>query len=209
MVPPVGVSAGTTAASLNLTGCRRTPLTPADLRTLTASSGPVPGPMYTGSSVTFRERLLGTLRQLRPVREEPGVLVVGSEVPNLPQPGALATLVVSQDVGVAIPVDRVDTVKPRLQQLQGLVPSPDDGRGGRGPAAVRPVAALTRLSIAVAVPPAAKVSRIARDSQPKRQRPPRRSDVTDTASPAPAPRGGGSRRPATRRAPAGLMRGHR
>lgn len=82
--------------------------------------------MYTGSSVTFRERLLGTLRQLRPVLEEPGVLVVGSEVPNLLQPGALATLVVSQDVDVAIPVDRVDTVKTRLQQLQGLVPSPDE-----------------------------------------------------------------------------------
>ena len=40
--------------------------------------------------MTFRERLIGTLRQLQPVLEEPGVLVVGSEVPNLLQPDAAA-----------------------------------------------------------------------------------------------------------------------
>jgi hypothetical protein len=76
--------------------------------------------------VTFRERLIGTLRQLRPVLEEPGVLVVGSEVPNLLQPGAASTLVVSQDVDLAVPVDRVASVKARLRRVHGLVPSADE-----------------------------------------------------------------------------------
>jgi hypothetical protein len=58
--------------------------------------------------VTFRDRLLGTLRQLQPVLDVPGVLVVGSEVPNLLQPDAASTLVVSQDVDLALPVDCVE-----------------------------------------------------------------------------------------------------
>ena len=53
-------------------------------------------------TVTFRDRLIGTLRLLRPVLEEPGVLVVGSEVPNLLEPEAASTLVVSQDVDVVV-----------------------------------------------------------------------------------------------------------
>jgi hypothetical protein len=76
--------------------------------------------------VTFRDRLLGTLRQLRPVLDEPGVLVVGSEVPNLLQPDAASTLVVSQDVDLGVPVDRVASVKRRLQQVRGLVRSADE-----------------------------------------------------------------------------------
>jgi len=76
--------------------------------------------------VTFRERLIGTLRQLQPVLEEPGVLVVGSEVPNLLQQDAASTLVVSQDVGLAVPVDRVEAVKKRLGQVQGLIPSHEE-----------------------------------------------------------------------------------
>jgi len=48
--------------------------------------------------VTFRDRLIGTLRLLQPVLDEPGVLVVGSEVPNLLQPDLASTLVVSQDL---------------------------------------------------------------------------------------------------------------
>jgi hypothetical protein len=76
--------------------------------------------------VTFREQLLGTLRQLQPVLEEPGVLVVGSEVPNLLQPDAASTLVVSQDVDLAVPVDRVEPVKRRLAQVQGLIPSHEE-----------------------------------------------------------------------------------
>lgn len=74
--------------------------------------------------MTFRDRLLGTLRQLRPVLDEPGVLIVGSEVPNLLQPDAASTLVVSQDVGLAIPVDRVGAVKARLRDVEGLVFGP-------------------------------------------------------------------------------------
>jgi hypothetical protein len=34
------------------------------------------------------------LRLIRPVLEAPGILVVGSEVPNLLEPGAASTLVV-------------------------------------------------------------------------------------------------------------------
>ena len=40
------------------------------------------------SPVSFRDRLLATLRAVRLVLEEPGVLVVGSEVPNLLEKGA-------------------------------------------------------------------------------------------------------------------------
>ncbi len=76
--------------------------------------------------MTFREKLLATLRVLGPVLEEPGVLVVGSEVPNLLQPGAASTLVVSQDVDVGVPVDRIESCKARLRQVQGLAPSPEE-----------------------------------------------------------------------------------
>jgi hypothetical protein len=76
--------------------------------------------------VTFRERLIGTLRVLQPVLDEPGVLVVGSEVPNLLQPDAAATLVVSQDVDVAVPVDHLETIKRRLREVEGLVPSAEE-----------------------------------------------------------------------------------
>ena len=73
--------------------------------------------------VAFRDKLLGTLRALRPVLEEPGVLVVGSEVPNLLEPGAASTLVVSQDVDIALPVDRMEAIKRRLHQVEGLIAS--------------------------------------------------------------------------------------
>jgi hypothetical protein len=76
--------------------------------------------------MTFRDRLLGTLRLLQPVLEEPGVLVVGSEVPNLLQPNAAATLVVSQDVDLAIPVDRIGPVTERLRRVRGLTPSTEE-----------------------------------------------------------------------------------
>jgi hypothetical protein len=85
--------------------------------------------------VTFRDRLIGTLRLLRPILDEPGVLVVGSEVPNLLQPDAASTLVVSQDVDLAVPVDRVEAVKQRLREVEGLVPSPEE------PSVFRPAAA--------------------------------------------------------------------
>lgn len=76
--------------------------------------------------MTFRDRLLGTLWRLREVLEEPGVLVVGSEVPNLLQSDAASTLVVSQDVDVAVPVERLDAIKRRLQAVEGLVPSAEE-----------------------------------------------------------------------------------
>jgi hypothetical protein len=55
--------------------------------------------------VSFRDQLIATLRAISPVLEEPGVLVVGSEVPNLLETGAASTLVVSQDVDIGIPAN--------------------------------------------------------------------------------------------------------
>lgn len=54
------------------------------------------------------------------------MLVVGSEVPNLYEPGAAATLVVSQDLDVGVPVDRHAAVKQRLPELRDFDPSPDE-----------------------------------------------------------------------------------
>ena len=76
--------------------------------------------------MTFRDRLLGTLRLLRPVLEEPGVLVVGSEVPNLLELGAASTLVVSQDVDLGVPVNRVERIKKHLRKVEGLEPSAEE-----------------------------------------------------------------------------------
>lgn len=76
--------------------------------------------------MAFRDRLLATIRAARPVLEEPGVLVVGSEVPNLLEPGAAATLVVSQDLDVGVPIDRHSEVKGRLTELSAFSPSSDE-----------------------------------------------------------------------------------
>jgi hypothetical protein len=77
--------------------------------------------------MAFRDRLLATIQAARPVLEDPGVLVVGSEVPNLLEPGAAATLVVSQDLDVGVPVDRHASVKQRLPELlRTLRPSADE-----------------------------------------------------------------------------------
>lgn len=84
-----------------------------------------PGHGYTGL-VTFRERLLGTLREVRAILEQPGVLIVGSEVPNLLQPDAASTLVVSQDVDIGVPVGSLDAVKSLLRGVRGFAPSPDE-----------------------------------------------------------------------------------
>ena len=54
--------------------------------------------------VSFRDRLVATLRAARALFEVEGVLVAGSEVPNLLEHGAAATLVVSQGVDIAVPV---------------------------------------------------------------------------------------------------------
>lgn len=50
----------------------------------------------------------------------PGVLVAGSEVPNLLEADAAATLVVSQDVDLAIPIALHEEVKARLHQITRL-----------------------------------------------------------------------------------------
>jgi hypothetical protein len=74
----------------------------------------------------FRDRLLATLRAVEPILDVPGVLVAGSEVPNLLELDAAATLVVSQDVDLAIPVAVHEEVKARLDRIQRLVPSADE-----------------------------------------------------------------------------------
>ena len=76
--------------------------------------------------MTFKDRLFGTLRALEPILTEPGVLVVGSEVPNLLEPNASSTLVVSEDVDVAVQVDRIREVKKRLKELKGYRQSADE-----------------------------------------------------------------------------------
>jgi hypothetical protein len=76
--------------------------------------------------LTFRERLLATLRAVEAVLEVPGVLVAGSEVPNLLEVDAASTLVVSQDVDLAIPVAVHDDVKARLDRITRLLPSADE-----------------------------------------------------------------------------------
>ncbi len=74
----------------------------------------------------FRARLLRTLRAVEPLLREPGILVAGSEVPNLLQPDAQSTLVVSQDVDIAVPVERHASVKARLREIRGLSPSREE-----------------------------------------------------------------------------------
>lgn len=76
--------------------------------------------------MTFRDRLLATVRAARPVLEGGGVLVVGSEVPNLLQPSAASTLVVSQDLDVGVFVTEHRRVAERLGRLAGFTPSPDE-----------------------------------------------------------------------------------
>jgi hypothetical protein len=77
-------------------------------------------------SVTFRDRLLATLRAIEPILDVRGVLVAGSEVPNLLEADAASTLVVSQDVDLAIPIAVHEDVKARLDQITRLVPSSDE-----------------------------------------------------------------------------------
>ena len=76
--------------------------------------------------MAFRDRLLSTIRAARPVLEAPGVLVVGSQVPNLLEPGVAATLVVSQDLDIGVPVHGHAAVRQRLEGLREFKPSADE-----------------------------------------------------------------------------------
>ncbi len=76
--------------------------------------------------MNFRTALLQTLRAIQPVLLEEGVLVAGSEVPNLLEPDARSSLVVSRDVDVAVPVARHSAVKSRLREVKKLRQSPDE-----------------------------------------------------------------------------------
>ena len=77
--------------------------------------------------MVFRDRLLATIRAARPVLEGTGVIIVGSEVPNLLEEDAASTLVVSLDLDIGVPVDRHAAVKRRLPELLGhFAPSADE-----------------------------------------------------------------------------------
>jgi len=67
--------------------------------------------------VDFRQRLLATLRAAEPVLAVPGVLVIGSELPNLWEPGLASSLVVSEDVDVGVPISAHAEVEARLSEL--------------------------------------------------------------------------------------------
>ena len=53
-------------------------------------------------------------------------MIGGSEVPNLLQPNAESTLVVSQDVDIGVAVDRVESIKRLLRTVTGLAPSSEE-----------------------------------------------------------------------------------
>lgn len=76
--------------------------------------------------MSFRTKLLNTLRAIEPVLSEPGILVAGSEVPNLLEPEAASSLVVSQDVDIAVPVAQHHAVKRVLHRIRGLRPSSEE-----------------------------------------------------------------------------------
>jgi hypothetical protein len=76
--------------------------------------------------MAFRERLLESLRAMQPVLDVPGVMVGGSQVPNLLEPLAAATLVVSQDVDLVVPVPEHAPAKAALERVEGYSPSADE-----------------------------------------------------------------------------------
>lgn len=76
--------------------------------------------------MSFRDRLVATLRAARALFEVEGVLVAGSEVPNLLENEAASTLIVSQDVDIAIPLQKHAEVKARLHRIEGLLPSSEE-----------------------------------------------------------------------------------
>jgi hypothetical protein len=77
-------------------------------------------------SLDFRTRLLLTVRAVAPVLQERGVLIAGSEVPNLLEPDARCTLLVSEDLDVAVPVERHAEIKARLAEIHGFARSEEE-----------------------------------------------------------------------------------
>jgi hypothetical protein len=69
---------------------------------------------------------VATIRAARPIVELPEILIIGSEVPNLLQPGAAATLVVSLDLDIGVPVHRHGAVRERISELVEFAPSADE-----------------------------------------------------------------------------------
>lgn len=53
-------------------------------------------------------------------------MVAGSQVPNLLEPEARSSLVVSQDVDIVVPIEKHDAVRQRLLKVNELEPSPDE-----------------------------------------------------------------------------------
>lgn len=76
--------------------------------------------------MAFRDRLFATVAAARAVIEEPGVLIVGSEVPNFLEPGSASTLVVSQDLDIGVPIELHGAVRRRLADLHDFQPSADE-----------------------------------------------------------------------------------
>ena len=74
----------------------------------------------------FLDKLLETLRAVRPVLGEPGVMVIGSEVPNLLRIEAPHPLVISRDLDIAVPLNAHGGVKLRLREIAGLRPSVEE-----------------------------------------------------------------------------------
>jgi len=72
----------------------------------------------------FRTKLLLTLRDFQPVLRE-DVLVCGSEVPNL-LVGQHRTVIVSQDVDIAVPVEHHAAVRARLREISGFHPMSEE-----------------------------------------------------------------------------------
>ncbi|TVQ21596.1 MAG: hypothetical protein EA382_13360 [Spirochaetaceae bacterium] len=68
----------------------------------------------------FRERLIRTLHALEPILRVPGVMVGGSEVPNLLEPDARSSLVVSQDVDIIVPIEAHGLVRDRSRSIPGF-----------------------------------------------------------------------------------------
>jgi hypothetical protein len=92
----------------------------------TRSRGPWCRALYCLPMASFRDRLVATLRAVEPILKVPDVLVAGSQLPNLLQPNAAATLVVSQDVDLLVPVARHDEVKAQLSAIRDLEPSAEE-----------------------------------------------------------------------------------